>query len=73
MTDSNVQTYRPTKRVRVRLTGLDGNVFSIIGRVSTALKREGFKKEADAFVVVAISCHSYDEVLQLAIETVTVE
>jgi hypothetical protein len=72
MPDSNVQAFRPTKRVRVQLTGVDGDSFAIVGRVSAALKREGFRKEADAFVVVAVSCRSCAELLELAEQLVTV-
>ena len=49
----------------VQLSGEDGNVFSIIGRVSKALKRADMKAEAKEFTRLAISQSSYDDVLRL--------
>ena len=60
------------KDVKVKLTGEDGNVFLIIGRVSRALKAAGFTEEAETFQQKAMSCDSYDEVLCLCMETVEV-
>ncbi len=59
--------------IKVQLTGEDGNVFSIIGRVSKALNRAGQADAAKQFQEDAMSCGSYDEVLVLAINTVEVE
>jgi hypothetical protein len=50
----------------VQLTGEDGNVFSIIGRVSGALKKAGQADKAKEFSTKAMHSGSYDEVLQLA-------
>jgi hypothetical protein len=58
--------------VEVQLTGQDGNAFNIIGRVSRALKQAGMPAEATEFTNRAFSAGSYDELLQLAMETVTV-
>ncbi len=66
------QKERSTKDIRVRLTGEDGNVFSIVGRVKSALRQAGFNDEADEFVRTAFGAGSYDEVLMLCMETVTV-
>ena len=61
-----------TQDVSVKLIGADGNVFAIIGTVSQALKRAGFTQEASDFAKKAMSCDSYDAVLQLVMETVTI-
>jgi hypothetical protein len=60
--------------VEVRITGngTDGNVFSIIGTVSKALKNAGYKEEAKAFTQEAFSQKSYDDVLSLVCDTVNV-
>lgn len=52
----------------VQLTGEDGNVFSIIGRVSGALKKARQSERAKEFSFKAMSSKSYDEVLRLAME-----
>lgn len=49
----------------VQVIGEDGNVFSIIGRVSRALKRAGEPELAKEWSEKAMSCGSYDEVLRL--------
>jgi hypothetical protein len=49
-----------------KLTGEDGNVFSIIGRVSKALKKAGQEDKAKEFTDKAFNAGSYDEVLRLA-------
>lgn len=56
--------------VQVQLTGEDGNAFAIIGRVSKALKRAGYRELATEWVSRATSCKSYDGVLQLVFEYV---
>jgi hypothetical protein len=58
--------------VQVQLSGENGNVFSIIGRVAAELRRAGFREEASTWVAEATSCRSYDEVLRLAMRTVDV-
>ncbi|MFJ2278848.1 hypothetical protein ACIOEZ_32390 [Streptomyces sp. NPDC087866] len=58
--------------VEVRLTGEDGNVYSVIGRVQQALRRAGHREAATEFTQTARSSGSYDEVLQLAMRTVDV-
>jgi hypothetical protein len=55
-----------TKKPSVKLTGQDGNVFLIIGRVSGALKKAGQPDQAKEFTDKAFASGSYDEVLQLA-------
>ena len=52
----------------VQLSGQDGNVFSIIGRVSGALKKANQSDKAHEFTEKAFAAGSYDEVLRLAME-----
>ena len=54
--------------VNVKLIGTDGNVFSIIGKVSRELKRAGHKDLATEFTNKAFGSASYDEVLRLVME-----
>ena len=49
----------------VQLSGEDGNVFFIIGRVGRALKKAGLTEQADEFYRRARACGSYDKVLAL--------
>lgn len=63
------ETIKPT----CQLSGEDGNVFSVIGRVSKALKRAGQPDRATEFRTKAMSAGSYDEVLSLCFDYVEVE
>jgi hypothetical protein len=58
--------------VKVQLTGLNGNVYVIIGTVAAALRREVSPDAAAAFTAAAFACRSYDQVLVLAMNTVDV-
>jgi hypothetical protein len=58
--------------IEVQLSNSDGNVFSIIGTVSMALKRAGHKEAAKEFSAAALKCRSYDEVLALCMRTVEI-
>ncbi|MFJ4010923.1 hypothetical protein [Streptomyces sp. NPDC090026] len=58
--------------VTVQLSGEDGNVYSVIGRVQQALRRADHREAATEFSQAARSSRSYDEVLQLAMRTVDV-
>ena len=49
--------------VSVRLVGQDGNAFSIIARVSDALRRHGVKREVIQEFVKEATKGSYDELL----------
>jgi len=55
-----------------QLTGQDGNVFSIIGRVSKTLKKAGMPEKAKEFTEKAFKSGSYDEVLRLCSDYVEV-
>ena len=65
----------PTKTSKpiCKLTGTDGNVFAIIGNVSTALRRGGQIDKVEEFQKKAFSAHSYNEVLQLCHKYVEVQ
>jgi hypothetical protein len=58
----------------VKLVGLDGNVFLIMGRCKNAAKAAGWDKaRVDALVRSMFGASSYDEVLQIALEHFEVE
>jgi len=57
----------------VQLSGQDGNVFSIIGRVSNALRHAGMPEKAKEFSEKAMDSESYDAVLRLCMDYVDVE
>ena len=59
-------------QVTVQLTGQDGNAFAIITRVRAAIDVTVGRDEGMAWQVGAMMCSSYDELLALAMETVTV-
>ena len=48
------------------------NFYSLIGKVTTALKSEGLEAEADMFVGRAVLLPTYDEVLALSQEYVLI-
>lgn len=43
----------------------DGNVFGVIGAVSSVLRKAGMREDAAKFRREALALHSYDEILQL--------
>ena len=53
-----------------KLTGTDGNVFALAGRVSAALKRAGMPEKAKEFTDKVFACESYDAELRLMCEYV---
>lgn len=55
------------------LSACDGNVFAIIGKVCSTLKRADQADKADEFRGKAMSAESYDAVLQLCFDYVDVE
>lgn len=55
-----------------QLVGTDGNVFSIIGKISKTLRRARLSEQADEFTNKVFDAGSYDEVLQLAFKYVEV-
>jgi hypothetical protein len=63
----------PKTNVTVTLTGEDGNAFSIMGRVTLAMRRAGVPKETiDAYRAEATS-GDYDHLLQTTMAYVEVE
>lgn len=61
------------KKPVCKLIGTDGNVFALAGRVTSCLKREGMRAEAEEFQKKLFSCGSYDEALALMSEYVEIE
>ena len=57
--------------VHVKLVGEDGNAFSILGRVSAALKRAGHGDAVKAYTDEAMS-GDYDNLLRVTAQTVNV-
>jgi hypothetical protein len=55
-----------------QLMGGDGNVFAIIGTVSSSLKQAGLTDKAKEFTGRAFNAGSYDEVLAMTFEYVDV-
>jgi hypothetical protein len=63
----------PATKPTVKLTGLDGNAFSIMGRVKKALMRTGADKEyIDQYLSEATS-GDYNHLLSVSMEYVDVE
>lgn len=70
-----MSTSQPVRfpEVHVLLTGEDGNVFAIIGRVSQALRRAGCApSEIETFQKQIQSSQSYDEALRVVMHWVSV-
>jgi len=63
----------PNEAVHVTLVGEDGNAFSIIGRVSRALKRAGADREYVSKFQDEATSGDYDNVLQTAMKYAEVE
>jgi hypothetical protein len=59
--------------VKVKLTGTDCNVFALIGRVRTAMKKAGYKSEAIVFSAEVMAAGSYDKALQVIMKWVDVD
>jgi hypothetical protein len=58
--------------IQVQLVGLDGNAYSIMGRVSAALKEAGVaKEEIDKYYAESTS-GDYDHLIRTATEWVSV-
>lgn len=57
----------------VKLTDEDSNAFNIVNVVMKAIRRDIGLAAAAEFQNMAFNCGSYDELLQLCMETVTVE
>ncbi len=64
---------KPKTDIRVRLTGEDGNIFFILGRVREALRRGGRPDLADEVTEAVTHSKSYEEALTKFTEYVIVE
>lgn len=58
--------------IKVKLVGANGNAFNIMGLVCEALKRNGRKDLADAYLAEAMS-GDYNNLLRVTMEYVEVE
>lgn len=58
--------------VCVQLTKQDSNIFSITGRVSTALRRAGYQADIPQFTDELFASQSYDEALACVMRWVSV-
>lgn len=58
--------------IKVKLVGEDGNAFAILGKISKALKSNGYVQEAKEFMIEATS-GDYDNLLRTAVKYVNVE
>lgn len=56
----------PKYNIKVQLSGTDGNVFALIGKVSGALRKNNVPKEKiDQFQHEVMECGSYQEALSI--------
>lgn len=56
-----------------KLIGTDGNVFALMGKVSSALKKAGMLEQTKECASRIMNSGSYDEALQIMMEYVEVE
>lgn len=63
---------KPKTDIRVRLTGEDGNIFFILGRVREALRRGGRPDLVPEVTASVTSSRSYTEALARIMEYVVV-
>jgi len=57
---------------KVKLSGTNGNVFALAGKVSGALRKAEMHNEAKEFTTKLSECGSYDKALQLMMRYVDV-
>ena len=62
----------PKTTIKVKLTGTDGNVFALIGKVSVALEKEGHSDLAKQCCDEVMNAGSYSEALGVLAEYVEV-
>lgn len=55
---------KPKLDIEVQLTGEDGNVFNLMGIITTAMKRNGHGDSVEEFTAEVWKCGSYEEALQ---------
>ena len=61
-----------TKKPKCKLTGTDGNVFALMGKVSRTLKETKLPDQAKEMVSRVVQSHSYGEALAIMQEYVEV-
>jgi len=61
------------RKPSVKLIGEDGNIFSILGRVSRTLKEDGKEEQVKEVSERVMASSSYGEALQIIMEYVEVE
>jgi hypothetical protein len=66
-------TYPKYPEVRVELSGTDGNAFSILARVSGALKRAGVDKDERDLFYNEATAGDYNALLRTAMNWVNVD
>ena len=57
----------------VKLIGGDGNIFSILGKCTKELKKNGLVSEAKELAEKVFQAKSYDEAIQICMEYVEIE
>ena len=62
----------PKTDVVVKLTGENGNIYSLLGTVSKALKKAGYREEAEEMTTKVFACASYNKALNIFQEYVEV-
>lgn len=60
------------KKPACKLSGTDGNVFMLAGRVGSCLKKAGLQDKAKEFYDKLQKCKSYDEAVCLMMDYVEV-
>ena len=71
--DDEIGTMEESHKPSAKLIGEDGNIFSILGRVSRSLKEAGKEEQAKEVCERVMASCSYDEALQIIMEYVEVE
>jgi hypothetical protein len=71
--DYEIGTMEENHKPTSKLLGEDGNIFSILGRVSRTLKEHGKEEQAKEVCERVMASCSYDEALQIIMEYVEVE
>ena len=54
-----------TKKIKLKLVGLDGNAFSLLGSFSKQAKRENWTSEEISFVLEKAQSGNYDNLLNV--------
>lgn len=57
----------------IKLVGEDGNIFAILGRASTALRKSDRAEQTKEMSQRVFNCHSYDDALSIISEYVDTE